>query len=147
MLRLAGQAPIRFRPLSSNVRPHRMRASHLVPLLLTSLSAVAHATDSPFVCKYDGNQQEMNACAIRDYKNADRVLNAKYKQLKSALPPASQQVLVREQRAWLKRRDPRCKAEAKLSEGGSIWPLEYFSCLKSVTDERITQLELRQVTK
>jgi uncharacterized protein YecT (DUF1311 family) len=124
-----------------------MRVSHLVPLLLTSLSAIAHATDSPFECKYDGNQQEMNACAVRDYKAADRVLNAKYKQLKSALPPANQEVLLREQRAWLKKRDPRCRAEAKLSEGGSIWPLEYFSCLKSVTEERTKQLELWQVTK
>ena len=124
-----------------------MRAAHLVPLLLTLLSAVAAAAESPFECKYDGNQQEMNACAVRDYKAADKVLNAKYKQVASALPLERRELLSREQRAWLKKRDPRCKAEAKLSEGGSIWPLEYFSCLKSVTDERTKQLEHWQAKK
>lgn len=124
-----------------------MRRVRLAPLLFTFLSAFASAADSPFECKYDGNQQEMDACAVRDYKAADKVLNATYKQVMSALPFAKQKDLRRDQRVWLKERDPNCKAEAKLSEGGSIWPLEYFGCLQTVTEERIKQLERRRVKK
>ena len=118
-----------------------MRITSCISLLFTTVSAVASAAEPAFHCKYDGNQQEMNACAVRDYKAADGLLNIKYKQALSALPPEVQEQLRQEQRAWLKKRDPRCKAEAKPSEGGSIWPLEFFSCLKHVTEQRTKALE------
>jgi uncharacterized protein YecT (DUF1311 family) len=124
-----------------------MRRVRLAPLLFTCISSVAAATDSPFECKYDGNQQEMNACAVRDYKAADVLLNATYKQVMSALPPAKLDDLRRDQRAWLKQRDPKCKADAKPSEGGSIWPLEYFGCLQTVTEARTKELERWRVVK
>jgi uncharacterized protein YecT (DUF1311 family) len=118
-----------------------MRRSWLTPFLLISLLPPASATDEPFGCKYDGNQQEMNACAVRDYKASDAVLNTTYKEVMLALPPARREEIRKEQRAWLKKRDPGCKAEAQLSEGGSIWPLEFFGCLQTVTEQRTKQLE------
>jgi uncharacterized protein YecT (DUF1311 family) len=124
-----------------------MRPVRLAPLLLNLLSALASADDALLECKYDGNQLEINACAARDYKAADLALNAAYKQIISALPSAKQDELRREQRAWLKRRDPHCKAEAKLSEGGSIWPLEFYGCLQTITEERTKQLERWRVAK
>jgi uncharacterized protein YecT (DUF1311 family) len=117
-----------------------MRATALVPVLFIF---VAHGVSSatPFQCKPDGLQQEMNACSVRDYKAADTELNAKYKAVLAGLPPPKQLQLRKEQRAWLRRRDSQCKEEVKLSEGGSIWPLEYFSCLSTITQRRTAALK------
>ena len=119
-----------------------MRVAHVAGLLLLiGLSRVAPAADAAFQCRHDGNQQEMNACAVRDYEAADADLNARYKRVIAALPATKREQLRRDQRAWLKKRDRQCKAEAQSSEGGSIWPLEFFGCLKSATERRIRQLE------
>jgi uncharacterized protein YecT (DUF1311 family) len=105
------------------------------------VSSVSVAAEPPYQCKYDGNQQEMNACAAQDYKVADKTLNITYKQALSRLSAENREGLRREQRNWLKRRDPTCRAKVKNSEGGSIWPLEFFSCLKTATDKRTAQLK------
>ena len=110
-------------------------------LLVAATSANGKDAAGGFECKYDGNQQEMNACAVRDFKAADAILNERYKALMSALPRAKQPMLQQQQRGWLKRRDPTCKAKAEQSEGGSIWPLEYFGCLQSATERRTKELE------
>ena len=87
-----------------------------------------------------GNQQELNACAVRDYQAADSDLNKKYKTVMAGLSPQVQERLRVEQRRWVKQRDPGCKAEVKNSEGGSIWPLEYFGCLQGATLKRTEEL-------
>ena len=115
----------------------------IVAVLLFTLCPAAPSTEvsTSFSCNYDGNQQQMNACAIRDYKAADQRMNRQYESVIASLPPAKQNVLRQRQRAWLKHRDPLCRAEAKPSEGGSIWQLEYFSCLKSATELRTKAIE------
>lgn len=117
-----------------------MRSFLFVALQLLTF-IVSAAEDTPHIqCNYSGNQQEMNACAVRDFKTADRSLNDKYKKIMLSLTPEKQQLLRRQQRAWLKQRDPKCKKEARLSEGGSIWPLEFFGCLDSITKQRTKAL-------
>jgi uncharacterized protein YecT (DUF1311 family) len=97
--------------------------------------------DNGFICKYDGSQQEMNACAVRDYEAADRLLNQEYRKIMGGLTPAKRQTLLREQRAWLQKRDPDCRVDAgPMDQGGSSWPLEYFGCLKSATELRTKEL-------
>ena len=97
-----------------------MRTILLTTLLLSVSTSVASADAAPFECKYDGNQQEMNACAIRNYQTADSVLKAKYEDLLRKLPMPKQQQLRHEQRAWLSKLDPECRAKAnEYSEGGS----------------------------
>ena len=113
-----------------------MHTKNLMPALLIVLAIHAAAADSPFTCKPDGNQQELNTCAARNYRAADAALNIKYGEVMARLSVTEQAGLRREQRAWLKHRDPQCKAKAKSSEGGSIWPLEYFSCLQVSTEQR-----------
>lgn len=117
-------------------------------LLLLAFIPVATTTatssteiESSFQCKYDGNQQEMNACALRDYKRADVTLNQKYKATLAKLPREAQRHLRQQQRAWLKGRDPLCKSEAQLYDGGSMWPSIYFSCLKAETQSRTKAIE------
>ena len=124
-----------------------MRATLLVALLCPAFSAVAVEDDSAPQCNYEGNQQEMNACAYRDYEAVDKVLNEKYKALMASLPPAQQKYLRQEQRAWLKKRDPQCKAEAKDSEGGSIWPLLFYGCLQAATERRTNEFKQWEVKR
>ncbi|NOV31826.1 lysozyme inhibitor LprI family protein [Methylomonas sp. ZR1] len=115
----------------------------LVVLFAGTASAASLPTDveGSFQCNYEGNQQEMNACALRDYKMADVTLNKVYKATISKLTLEKQKVLRQQQRFWLKDRDPHCKEEVKQSEGGSIWQLDYFSCLKTATELRTKTLE------
>jgi len=107
--------------------------------MLASAAGTAGAADSadPWQCKPDGLQQEMNACAVRDFRAADAKLNIRYVAVMETLPADRRVALRSEQREWLKRRDPRCKAEALPSEGGSIWPLEFYGCLEKATADRI----------
>lgn len=118
-----------------------MHIKDLIPALLLAIASHATAADdSPFTCKPDGNQQELNTCAARDYRAADAALNIKYGEVMARLSVTEKATLRREQRAWIKHRDPQCKAKAKPSEGGSIWPLEYFSCLRASTEKRTGEL-------
>jgi len=84
----------------------------------------------------------MNACAKRDYEAADKELNCVYGQLMRTLTPTKQKKLQKEQRAWLKERDPKCRKEANdEAEGGSMWPMLFDSCRETSTKARIKQLK------
>ncbi len=92
-------------------------------------------------CDYSGTQSQMNVCAKQEFQASDLELNRVYKQLKSSLTPAEYKVLLKEQRAWLKERDPKCEKEANdEAEGGSMWPLIFDSCRTTSTNARIEQL-------
>jgi uncharacterized protein YecT (DUF1311 family) len=45
------------------------------------------------------------------------------------------------ERVWLSYRDLQCKAAAQEYEGGSIAPMIYSDCLKTLTDQRIEALK------
>lgn len=114
----------------------------LVNLLLFVSCSVSFAESTQIECKYDGNQQEMNACAVRDYQAMGSVLNKKYRKTLALLPANKKWELRREQRIWLSKLEPECKSIAnKHSEGGSMWPLDYYGCLQSETEKRIKWLE------
>jgi uncharacterized protein YecT (DUF1311 family) len=118
-----------------------------ISLLFSIVPAGAAEYDGAPQCTYDGNQREMNACAVLEYKAADDRLNRQYKEVMSSLPVSRQERLRQQQRAWLKKRDPKCKAEARASEGGSIWPLEFYRCLKTVTERRTNELAKQQALR
>jgi len=121
----------------------RLHAYPAAALLCLALAAGgAHAADAadPFDCNPNGNQQEINACAVRDFHTSDAKLNNRYREVMAALPTDKRMALRQEQREWIKHRDPGCKAQAKPNEGGSIWPLEFYGCLQKITDQRVTAL-------
>jgi len=99
------------------------------------------AGDETYQCRHDGNQQEMNACAVRDFRLADAELSKRYRALTSVLAPPQREALKVQQRQWLTRRDPTCKAAAKDAEGGSIWSLNFYGCLEASTKRRMKVLE------
>jgi uncharacterized protein YecT (DUF1311 family) len=45
------------------------------------------------------------------------------------------------ERVWLSYRDLQCKAAAQRYEGGTMAPLAYSNCLKSLTDHRVDDLK------
>ncbi|HUD32663.1 MAG TPA: lysozyme inhibitor LprI family protein [Variovorax sp.] len=123
----------------------RVAARALAAVLLAGAGLVgtAGAADDadPSTCRPDGNQQQMNACAVRDWRAADAALNIRYREVMAELPAGPRVALRQEQREWLRRRDPACKTEARPSEGGSIWPLAFYGCLEKSTRKRTTALD------
>ena len=122
----------------------RLHAHAAAALLCLTLEAgSAHAADAadPFDCNPNGNQQEINACAVRDFRTSDAKLNNRYREVMAALPTDKRMALRQEQREWIKHRDPSCKAQAKPNEGGSIWPLVFNSCLEKSTRKRTAELD------
>ena len=111
----------------------------LIVFILVNSSAWSLSDDE---CDYSGNQSQMNACAERDYAIADKELNQIYKQLMSALAEPKKIALQKQQRSWLKDRDPKCHKEADdEAEGGSMWPMVYQSCRAKSTQERVKVLK------
>lgn len=114
----------------------------LASLLLLTLTPVAAWSSNDQDCDYAGTQTQMNACAKRDYEISDKELNRVYGQLMRTLTPPKQKTLKKEQRAWLKERDPKCRKEANdEAEGGSMWPMLFESCRETSTKARIKQLK------
>ncbi|MDR2188572.1 MAG: lysozyme inhibitor LprI family protein [Azonexus sp.] len=109
--------------------------------LISLIGSIGTVAADEVKCNYSGNQAEMNFCALQDFQKADRALNTEYKKLMAKLEPEQQILLKNEQRAWLNRRDPQCYEEVKDSEGGSIWPLLFHSCLKEATVKRTKELK------
>ncbi len=84
----------------------------------------------------------MNKCAVQDFQLADKQLNSTYKQKMLSLSKADKAKLRVEQRAWLKEQKPKCqKAANDEAEGGSIWPLEFYSCMQTATIARNEELK------
>ncbi|MDM0008305.1 lysozyme inhibitor LprI family protein [Variovorax sp. J22G73] len=110
-------------------------------LALFAGAAQAAGADEPVDCNPNGNQLQMNDCAVRDFRAADAVLNIRYGEVMNTLSPQMRVALRNEQRAWLKGRDPACKRASKANEGGSIWPLVFNSCLEKSTRKRTAELD------
>jgi uncharacterized protein YecT (DUF1311 family) len=91
-------------------------------------------------CDPEGNQLQLNICATEALEVADTELNKTYNTTLARLTNEQQKMLWREQRSWLKWRDSRCKESTKVDEGGSIWPLEFKYCLRSLTEHRTKEL-------
>ncbi|MES2508308.1 MAG: lysozyme inhibitor LprI family protein [Pseudomonadota bacterium] len=117
-----------------------MRALLKTLVLLMPLTGAAFAADTSTTCKPGNNQQEMNDCAMRDYRAADAALNIKYVEVMARLPMDGQGKLRGQQREWLKARELQCKADSRATEGGPTWTLDYFSCLRIRTEKRTAEI-------
>ncbi|MGW8247275.1 MAG: lysozyme inhibitor LprI family protein [Acidiferrobacterales bacterium] len=125
---------------STTLKDMKVVSRLIVLVLFASAQGVAWS-QTPVKCNYEGTQAQLNVCAFRDFNIADVELNRVYKKLMSSLKSESKKVLIDEQRAWLKMRDPQCKMEANSeAEGGSMWPMVYNSCREKLTKARTQQL-------
>lgn len=91
-------------------------------------------------CANAQTQAAMNACAGSAYKQSDAELNRLYKEISQRLLNNDEdalKLLVKAQRAWIAYRDAECTFAASPSAQGSIYPVIYAQCLKTITDARI----------
>ena len=94
------------------------------------------------VLSFGQSQMEMNVQAYNDYKVADAKMSALYKKvLKTFTKATDKKLLLETQRAWIKYKETHCKLVATAYEGGSIQPLISATCLTSITEARIKELE------
>ncbi len=108
--------------------------------LVLALWPVAAIADD---CTAPQTQQAMNSCAAQAYDEADAELNVIYRRAVDAADslPDGEEMLRDAQRAWIAFRDAACDLEALSTEGGSMQPLIFASCLERLTWARIDDLD------
>ena len=82
----------------------------------------------------------MTQIAMNDYDKSDKILNSTYKNLMNLLDDKYKQKLISTQKQWIKFRDSNCQFEASQFEGGTIQPLIKYTCLQTITEQRIENL-------
>lgn len=105
------------------------------------------------------SQRQMDDCAAFEYKQADTHLNKVYRKavqymtddLARAQKQGDQKQIKYEEtaiaslkeaeRTWMSYRDIQCKAAAQQYEGGSMAPMIYSQCLRTLTEHRTADLK------
>ena len=118
-----------------------MRLALGLSAMVAMLAPVASAADDPPLnCNNAVSQNDMNMCADREYKAADRQLNSAYRKLITHLDVREKALLATAERAWVAFRDKECTYQSSENEGGSIYPLVYTGCLLRLTEARTREL-------
>lgn len=84
---------------------------------------------------------EINECASRSVKAADRKLNQVYQQLRPKLDSKQRQRLTQAQLNWIKFRDTTCEYERGEWGNGTGATSAQLFCLARVTEQRIADLQ------
>lgn len=92
-------------------------------------------------CENPQTTLEMNVCADREYKAADRQLNQAYRQLQTKLSGKQKQRMTNAQLIWIKFRDANCDYERNQFEGGTMAGATGTNCLARMTEQRTQDLE------
>ena len=129
-------------------------------LFFAEIAAGQQTTSPKNTCvETPASQRQMNDCAAFEYQQADAQLNRVYRKalqymtddLTRARQENNQQQIKYEEtaiaslketeRTWLSYRDIQCKAAAQQYEGGSMAPMIYSQCLKTLTEHRTADLK------
>ena len=117
-------------------------------LLLGSLSAEAQMDDP---CTTQSSTMEVNACAEKQYREQDQLLNPAYEAVLKVIAATNspgvsgdspRQLLIRSQRKWIEFRDADCKAQEKVYQSGTVRTAIYLGCLRNRTEQRIKELKI-----
>ena len=125
-----------------------MRVCFVALLLLAAVSTAA--ADDEIDCNNAMGQQDMNACAAKDYDAADAELNTVWKaaggvakdfdaELSEDLK-AAEAALLAAQRCWIAYRDGQCELAGFNERGGSMEPMVVSGCLADLTRKRTKEL-------
>lgn len=118
----------------------RIRRVSLLICAALLIADIAYA-QSEAECVSPQGQQMMNACAAKEYREADDALNAAWASAKAFGDAIGQgDALLEAQRAWLAYRDAACAVQASPYEGGSLQPFVHATCLSRITKERTAML-------
>ncbi|MEJ0026391.1 MAG: lysozyme inhibitor LprI family protein [Rhizomicrobium sp.] len=113
-------------------------------LLLAASPSRADESDG-IDCDNAMTQTDMNICADKDYRAADKLLNAAYAKAMAGLDAHNRDLLRTAQRQWIKFRDAECTYESAPNEGGSMHPLSYSGCMTTLTLERTKLIKAGQL--
>jgi uncharacterized protein YecT (DUF1311 family) len=131
----------------------------MTPILyaLLAFAGQADAVSAPDECADPQTQAAMNACAAEEFAEADKVLNAVWKDAVDYVRegdrhrqdwdkrPSGERKLRAAQRSWIGFRDAHCTVESYQARGGTMEPLLYESCRAEVTRQRTAQLRALMV--
>lgn len=87
----------------------------------------------------DANQMTMNECAGKAFEEADKQLNADFKEIEKRLvdDADAKKRLVAAQRAWIAFRDAECAFQTAPSADGSMYPMLVANCKAAMTNQRL----------
>ena len=105
--------------------PIQLNALALAFLLLPSISNAQAGGD----CVVGGTVQQTNACAIKDFQQADTDSQILYGDVMRALSAHERPALRKEQNEWSRQRVTQCKQSTKAFEAQADWPSRYHGCL------------------
>ena len=119
-----------------------MRAARKAALAVLFCSAAAPAAwaQAGAACRAGGTVDETNACAVRDYQEADTAIQVLYGDVMRALSAHERPALRKDQSAWSRQRTSTCKARHASDEGRADWPQRLHDCLTQQTEARRTAL-------
>ncbi|GGI17208.1 MAG: lysozyme inhibitor LprI family protein [Oxalicibacterium faecigallinarum] len=123
-----------------------MKKNLLFALALLPLSAMAQQVDP---CVTKGSAQEMSACAKDAFHKAEKELNATHAALLNQMPEkdedgipykAVKKQMATAQKSWKSFVEEDCKAVSIYNRGSALKEIEYYSCLRVHTEQRISDL-------
>ena len=106
-------------------RPATIDTKSLAALLIAA-SALAQAGAD---CVPGGTTAQTNACAIKDFQQADTDHQILYGDVMRALSAHERPALRKEQGEWSRHRITQCKQATKAFEAQPDWPSRYHGCL------------------
>lgn len=127
----------------------RLKIGLIGGVFMLLAAGAAHAEDVD--CDNAQTQSDMTSCAQARYEEADKALNAQYKQTRAAMVAidkdldgdmkGAEQALLKAQRAWISYRDAQCENYGFQARGGSMEPMLVAGCLADLTDLRTKELK------
>ena len=112
-------------------------ARNLLGLILAGLAGAPAAwAQAGAECRPGGSVAETNACAVRDYQQADADLQILYGDVMRALSAHERPALRQDHANWQRARITRCKEAQRTNEALPEWPRLYHECLTAQTQAR-----------
>ncbi|MBS0467387.1 MAG: DUF1311 domain-containing protein [Proteobacteria bacterium] len=104
--------------------------------LLLCLAGTAAWAQAGSACREGGTVDETNACAVRDYQEADTAIQVLYGDVMRALSAHERPALRQDHAAWQRERITQCKQAQRAQEAKPEWPRLYHACLTAQTQAR-----------
>ncbi|SCB11014.1 lysozyme inhibitor LprI family protein [Rhizobium hainanense] len=127
-------------------------AAALAAVLICSPVSAQQTMNEPKVdCAKAETQTDLNVCAVLEFGEADKALNAQYKKTRAAMVAidadldndmkGAEKALIKAQRAWVDYRDGECEAQGFQARGGSMEPMLVSGCKADLTKTRTKELK------
>ncbi|MCO8248578.1 DUF1311 domain-containing protein [Comamonas thiooxydans] len=110
-------------------RPATIDTKSLAALLIAASLSQHALAQAGADCVPGGTTAQTNACAIKDFQQADTDHQILYGDVMRALSAHERPALRKEQGEWSRHRITQCKQATKACEAQPDWPSRYHSCL------------------